>query len=168
MEDNDNTDKQPIDDGVNDKPVDAKPAKRTAKSTAGSSRRAPDVVLVAYRGDAPHAVGSGKDLLILRPGLNEIDGRTWSSHAGHPGIAARLPSESKDDDPGPLAGSIVVLPGVPRRGDALFDLIARTVSLEGLAAIESAESALYGDTPRATVMGALAKARRLLAKRGLA
>lgn len=130
--------------------------------------------LVDYRGSAPYAVGvddeaKGTHRMVLLPGLNEVPGHVWSNHAGHPGIAARLPSGPKDDGrPRPLAGTVVLLPGVPRRGDDLFDLIARTWSKEGLAAIESAEVAIYGKKPRATVVAALKEARRLLVKRGLA
>lgn len=93
------------------------------------------------------------DRLLLQPGLNVVDGRTWAVYSARADVVGHIE-----------AGELVVLPKIPRRLAELEALVVRTFCPNGLGAIEAAERATYGDSPRKVVMAMLETQRARIRK----
>jgi hypothetical protein len=175
------------DDTKTEAPIAAEPVKPARRphvakaepavaSPSGASTRSPvagDVLLDVLGSDSipPHAQApvvmsiAGHPDLALFPGINRVSGAAWSVYVKHPGIVSRLPPADDVVDPPELAGDIVPISSLPRRADALVELIGRTYSLAGLAVLEEAERAVSGESMRGIVSAALVKQRAVMAKR---
>jgi hypothetical protein len=169
------------DDTKTDAPIAAEPVKPAARrrsepaiAPAIEVPAAMAVVLLDVLGpvsipahaQSPVVMSSaGNPDLALFPGINRVSADTWSVYIKHPGIMARLPPADDVVDPPELAGDIIPISDLPRRADALVELIGRTFSLAGLAVLEEAERAVSGDSMRGIVAAALVKQRAVMTKR---